>query len=71
MSFLRETLAKTTNLVVYKSTLAKQIIFEDQKAVKVAVDSQGTAYSIAANKEIIVSAGTVSPPFNFPSHRFC
>lgn len=59
-SFLRDSLLKTTNLALYQSTLAKQIVFQDGKATQISLDSRGTAYTIAANKEIIVSAGTVS-----------
>jgi choline dehydrogenase-like flavoprotein len=60
-SFLRDALLKTTNLNVYKNTLAKKIEFNsDKKAVSVLVDSGGITYRLNATQEIIVSAGAVS-----------
>ena len=58
-AFLREALQETTNLVVYKSTLAKNILFENGSAIGVIVDSGGVTYNISANKEVILSAGVV------------
>lgn len=59
-SFLRDALLKTTNLNVYKNTLAKKIEFDhNKKAVSVIVDSGGVSYRLNATKEIIVSAGAV------------
>ena len=59
-SFLRAALQGTTNLHVYKSTLAKKIIFDKKRASAVEVNTAGVSYIISAKKEIIVSAGTVS-----------
>ena len=60
-SFLREALVKTTNLVVYKSTLAKKILFDKSlRANGVQLDTGGFGYQIAAEKEVILSAGAVS-----------
>jgi choline dehydrogenase-like flavoprotein len=59
-SFLRLALEKTTNLNVYKSTLAKKILFNGSRATGVAVDTAGVQYVLSAAKEVIVSAGAVS-----------
>ena len=58
-AFLREALKESVNLAVYKSTLAKKIIFEDGSATGVTIDSGGVVYSISARKEVILSAGVV------------
>ena len=58
-AFLREALKETMNLAIYKSTLAKKIIFENRSAMGVIVDSGGVTYNISARKEVIVSAGVV------------
>lgn len=68
-SFLREALTQTTNLALYKSTLAKQILFDQNKRANgVIVDSGGATYQISANKEVIVSAGTVCLSSTFFPH---
>ncbi len=59
-SFLREAIQQTTNLYNYKSTLAKRILFTNNAASGVEVDSGGGSYNIGARKEVIVSAGAVS-----------
>ena len=60
-SFLRTALRTTTNLLVYKSTLAKRIIFNPEKrATGVLVNTGGVEYTLSARKEVIVSAGAVS-----------
>lgn len=58
-AFLREALVETTNLAVYKSTLAKKILFDNAEATGVSVDSGGIDYEISARKEVILSAGVV------------
>ena len=59
-SYLRQALEQTTNLQVYKSTLAEKILFDDSKqATAVQVSSGGFVYQIKANKEVIISAGAV------------
>lgn len=60
-AFLREALKDTTNLVVYKSTLAKKIWFENGSAAGVIVDSGGVTYNISARREVVLSAGVVRP----------
>ena len=60
-SFLREALQETTNLQIYKSTVAKKILFDEKnRAIGVLVDSGGFEYEIMAGSEVIVSAGAVS-----------
>ncbi|KAL8919634.1 MAG: hypothetical protein Q9208_006666 [Pyrenodesmia sp. 3 TL-2023] len=60
-SYLREALAQTTNLQIYKSTLATKVVFDASKrATGVAVDTGGYQYQINAGKEVILSAGAVS-----------
>lgn len=58
-SYLRQALLKTDNLNVYKSTVAKKILFNGTTATGVEVDTGGFTYEIKANKEVIVSAGAV------------
>lgn len=61
--FLQEALVECPNLYMYKSTLAKRLTFDGTTATGVLVDSGGAEYSIAATREVIVSAGVVSDPF--------
>jgi choline dehydrogenase len=58
-SYLREALAQTTNLNVYKNAIAKKIIFEGNKAVAATVETGNVQFRINATREVIVSAGTV------------
>ena len=51
------------NLILYINTMGKRIVFDDQKrALAVQVQTQGTHYTLRANKEIIVSAGAFQSP---------
>lgn len=60
-SFLREAFRETLNLQLYKTTLAKQILFDDEKrATGVLVNSGGVEYPIFAKQEVVLSAGAVS-----------
>ena len=63
-AFLRSALKETQDLIIYKSTLAKRILFEDRSARSVVVDTGGLAYNLTAKKEVILAAGVVSttPP---------
>jgi choline dehydrogenase len=62
-SYLRKALLTLTNLSIYKTTLAKRIIFDKNKrATAVEVDTAGLKYTISASKEVIVSSGAVSIP---------
>lgn len=48
---------------VYKSTLAKQILFDSEKrATGVLVNTGGAQFSILAGKEVILSAGAHRSP---------
>lgn len=57
--FLSDALLNTPNLITFKSTLAKRIVFDGTTAVAVEVDSGGILYNITASREVIVSAGVV------------
>ncbi|GAW17173.1 hypothetical protein ANO14919_066250 [Xylariales sp. No.14919] len=63
-AFLRPHLAKKNpNLTTFISTLAKKVLFDDQKrATGVLVNTQGLEYTIRARKEVIVSAGAFQSP---------
>ena len=59
-SYLREALLETTNLLVYKNTMVKKVLFDSNKqATGLVVDSGGLTYQINATQEVIVSAGAV------------
>ncbi|KAK8115743.1 GMC oxidoreductase-like protein, partial [Apiospora sp. TS-2023a] len=60
--FLRESLQLSPNLIMYKSTLAKRILFENQTAHGVLVNSGGVEYTLTANREVVVSAGVMRSP---------
>lgn len=65
--FFFDALLNAPNLVMFKSMLAKRILFDNLTAVGVEVDSGGILYNITANKEVIVSAGVVSVSVKFSS----
>lgn len=68
-SFLRTALQSTTNLNVYKSTLATRILFNTNKhATGILVNTAGVEYILSANKEVILSAGVVTWPFHEACH---
>ena len=59
-SYLREALRETTNLAIYKNTIAKSVLFDTEKqATGLIVNSGGVTYQINATKEVILSAGAV------------
>ncbi|PYI03849.1 glucose-methanol-choline oxidoreductase [Aspergillus sclerotiicarbonarius CBS 121057] len=61
-SFLRQGL-NYPNYKVYQSTLAKKILFDqDKKATAVIVDTAGLTYQLNATKEVILSAGVFGSP---------
>ncbi|KAL8732134.1 MAG: hypothetical protein Q9181_004049 [Wetmoreana brouardii] len=64
--FLREALRESTNLMVYKSTLAKKITFADKSATGVIADSGGITYKLSARKEVILCAGVETFPDDWP-----
>lgn len=51
-----------TGIKVYSHTQASRIIFDAEKAIGVAVESQGTAFTLNARKEIILSGGVFHSP---------
>lgn len=69
-SFMREALRETTNLNFYKSTLVKKIILDNCKtATGIQVTTAGVDYTIAAKREVILSAGSVG--YFFQSSLAC
>ena len=57
------TVSDLPNLTVYTNTMAKKIVFDDQKkAIAVKVQTQGNLYTLRVNKEVIVSAGAFQSP---------
>lgn len=70
-SFLREALEKTTNLQVYKSTTATKVVFDaSKKAIGIEAQTGGFAYQLNAQKEVILSAGTVSDIYCFICYKY-
>ncbi len=67
-SFLREALQLNDNLLVYRDTLAKKVLFDtNKKANGVMVETAGlgsgsVTYTIHANQEVIVSSGSFRSP---------
>lgn len=62
-SYLRHALAKTNSLNIFTRTLAKKILFnDDKKATGVTVSTDGFEWKIDAKKEVIVSAGAMRSP---------
>lgn len=59
-AMLQEAFNEAPNLYIYKSTLARKILFNGTTAIGVIVDSGGLTYNITATREVIVSAGVVS-----------
>ncbi|KAF1962851.1 choline dehydrogenase [Byssothecium circinans] len=51
-----------TKLKVYAHSLATKIQFDGTVATGVSVSTNGTSYTLSANKEVIVSAGTFHSP---------
>lgn len=62
-SYLREALMESNNLNLYIRTLAKKILFdENKKANGVVVETDGFQWKIEATKEVILSAGVMRSP---------
>ncbi|RYP72912.1 hypothetical protein DL771_003950 [Monosporascus sp. 5C6A] len=61
-AYLREALVRTTNMNVYKNTMALKIVLDGKRAVGVIVESGGVEYRLNATREVIVSAGTFRSP---------
>ncbi|OHE92605.1 GMC oxidoreductase [Colletotrichum orchidophilum] len=60
-SFLQQAI-KNTGTIVYPHTLATKILFDGTQAAGVSVNSQGVEYTLSANKEVILTAGTFHSP---------
>ena len=60
-SFLEQAIS-TTSITIYTQTQAKKILFNGTTANGVSVTTQGVNYLIAANKEVILSAGVYHSP---------
>ncbi|CAG8949922.1 hypothetical protein HYFRA_00004252 [Hymenoscyphus fraxineus] len=60
--FLRDAFERSSNLLLYKSTLAKKINIKNGVANGVLVNSGGISYTINATKEVIISAGVMRSP---------
>ena len=59
-SYLWEVLVETTDLAVYKNTMAKRVLLDESKqACAAIVDSDGVTYRINTTKEVIIPAGAV------------
>ena len=60
-AFLRPALGRA-NLAIHIDTMAKKILFQGTTAIGVQVESSGYPYTLSANKEVIISAGTFQSP---------
>jgi choline dehydrogenase len=60
-AYLRPVLNRTS-LVVHTSTMALKVLFEGTQAVGVACSAAGKQFTLAAKREVIVSAGAIQSP---------
>ncbi len=62
-SFLRKNGLQRSNLIIFQSTLAKRILFDEKKTANgVEIDMSGLKFVLSATKEVIVSAGAFQSP---------
>ncbi|RAK98988.1 GMC family oxidoreductase [Aspergillus ibericus CBS 121593] len=62
-AYLQPAIAENLNLIIYQSTLAKQVLFDSsKKATGVRVVSAGQEYFLSASREVVVSAGAFQSP---------
>jgi choline dehydrogenase len=62
-SYLRAAMNDNSQLQVYKTSLAKKILFDStKKATGIMVNTAGVDYALFASKEVIVSAGVHRSP---------
>ncbi|PHH81674.1 hypothetical protein CDD82_207 [Ophiocordyceps australis] len=61
-AYLRAAMEAGPKLVVYKSTLAKRVLFEGKAAVGVQVEVAGVGFSLMAAREVVVAAGVHRSP---------
>ncbi|KAL8725086.1 MAG: hypothetical protein Q9166_007580 [cf. Caloplaca sp. 2 TL-2023] len=63
-SFLQDAIARSM-LQVYQKTVAKKIVFDNEKSARgVVVETGGVEYELSARKEVILSAGVVGAQRN-------
>jgi choline dehydrogenase len=60
--FLQQSVEQGAPLTIYPMTQALQVIFEDQRATGVKVQSAGRNYTLHARNEVILSAGAFHSP---------
>ncbi|GKT45266.1 cyclase atC [Colletotrichum spaethianum] len=60
-SFLQNAI-KDTGIIVYTHSLATKILFDGTQAVGVSINTRGVEYTLSANKEVILTAGTFHSP---------
>ena len=64
--YMSQGLRESSNLYFYKSSLAKNVLFEDSEdpttATAVTLETAGITYFLSANKEIVISAGAFRSP---------
>lgn len=59
-SFLQQAM-DSTSLKVYVNTLARKILFDDNKAATgIEIETEGGSFTLTAKKEVVVSSGVVS-----------
>lgn len=62
-AYLDRALEAENQLVVYPSTMAKRVLFDNSmRATGVQVDTMGLSYSLTARREVILSAGSFQSP---------
>lgn len=62
-AYLQSAISEEMNLIIYTTTLAKKILFDDsKKATGVRVSSSGQEYVLSASREVVVSAGAFHSP---------
>ena len=62
-SYLRSAIERNSQMQLYKSTLAKIILFDGNKTVSgILVNTAGVQYALFAGKEVILSAGVHRSP---------
>jgi choline dehydrogenase len=62
-AYLQPALHQNNKLVVYPSTIAKNIVFDsNRRATGIKMDTMGLSYTISAKNEVILSAGSFQSP---------
>jgi choline dehydrogenase len=51
----------STSLKVYVNTLARKILFDDNKATtSIKIETEGGSFTLTTKKEVVISSGVVS-----------